>query len=238
MQISVFYPSSFKCLLQNGQNVDFDTLYLEQELSTDIAIAVAKKLRIKPNHIFRYLKKFVGEKIHQGEILAEKKGLIGATKVIINQEGIIKEIDHNQGLVIISTPQEKTKSIKAFFKGEVLEIKKGIILIKVKKGESFPIKNAINNFGGETFYFLNKFTDLLNSQLSNKIVISESVSDYFQTKIETLGAKGFVLLNKLPQNTNTNFAQIKNIDDFKKIIKLKFPYCLINKDSSTIYFYQ
>ncbi len=63
MQISISYPSSFKCLLKQGQNVDFNTPYLEKKISVDVSIPIAKKLGVNPTHIFRYLKKLVGEKL-------------------------------------------------------------------------------------------------------------------------------------------------------------------------------
>lgn len=238
MQIPIAYPSSFKCLLKNGQEVDFNTPYLEKDISVDIAIPVAKKLGVNPAHIFRYLKKYVGEKIDKGEILALKKGLFTTLKVVSENEGIIKEIDHQHGMVLISTINEKTTTINAFFKGEVVAVKNGKIILKVKKGEKFLIKTSTDNFGGELFYLKDRYLPFSGDQLSEKIVLAESVNDYLQSKIEALGATGFILLTQLPQPSNLHFARIKNIDDFKKILKLDFPYCLITKENSTIYFYQ
>ncbi|MFN4212826.1 MAG: hypothetical protein ACK4FL_02580 [Microgenomates group bacterium] len=238
MQITISYPLSFNCLLKSGQNVDFNTFYLEKNITCDIEIPIAEKLGVKPVHIFRYLKKYVGEKIEKGEILALRKGLFTTSKIVSDNQGVIKEIDHHRGIVVISQIQEKTKAVKAFFKGEVLEVKKGSILLKVNKGEKFPVKTSTDNFGGEIFYLKDPSLALSTAHLSGKILFTESVNGYLQSKTEALGATGFVLLTKLPQATDLQFAQIKNIDDFKKILKLNFPYCLITKENSTIYFYQ
>lgn len=238
MEISVSIPSSLKCLLTIGQDVDFNTPYLEKKTATAIQIPVAKKLGISPTHIFRYLKKFVGETIKKGEVLAIKKGLIASAKIVSEQAGIILQIDHQEGTITVSSVKEKADTIAAFFKGEVLEIKKEEILLRVEKGGSFSIKTATENFGGETFYLPSSSSTLSASQLSNKILISETLSPYLQSKVEALGVLGFVLLTKLTQPSDFPFAQIKNIDDFKKIKGFHFPYCLINKARSIIYFYQ
>jgi hypothetical protein len=238
MQISVTTAPLLKCLLKIGQRVDFNTPYLEKKTATAAQIPVAKKLGISPTHIFRYLKKFVGETIKKGEVLAIKKSLIASTKVVSEQAGVIAEIDHQEGTVTISSIKEKTDSITAFFKGEVLAIKKEEILLQVEKGESFSIKTATWDFGGETFYLPSLSSTLSTSQLANKILVSDTLSSYLQSKVEALGALGFVLLTKPTQPSDFPFAQIKNIDDFKKIKELHFPYCLISKTRSTIYFYQ
>ncbi len=223
--------------MKSGQTVDFNTPYLEKKLSTNVEIPVAKKLGVAPKHIFRYLKKFIGEKISRGEVLAIKKGFLADSKVICDEEGTIKEIDHDKGTVTLSVPQEENDIVNAFFKGEILEIKKDAVLLKVKKGRSFPLKNATDNFGGEIFYLSGEKSSLSESQIKNKIILAENVNSYLQAKIETLGATGFVLLNKLIEASNLHVAQIKNINDFKKISELNFPYCLIDKENSTIYLY-
>ena len=238
MQIKISYRPSQNCLLKQGQKVDFSTPYLEENTFFDFEIPVAQKLGIACDHIFRYLTRFVGEKINKGEVLAYKKGFFNHKKIISDQDGIIKEINHKKGTVTISSKKEETDIINAYFKGEVLEIKKEEILLKVKKGEKFPLKNSKNNFGGEVFYLEDKNSSLISSQLLNRILVSKEINSYLQLKLETLGILGYVLLKQLPENSELNFAQLKNIDDLKKIFKLNFPYCLVIKESSTIYFYQ
>jgi len=45
-------------------------------------------------------------------------------------------------------------------------------------------------------------------------------------------------LEKLPEKPDSYFANLKNIDDFKKIKKLNYPYCTVMVQSAKIYFYQ
>lgn len=238
MQIRISYPLSQNCLLKQGQKVDFNTPYLEKKVFFEVEIPVAKKLEISGDHIFRYLKKFIGENISKGEVLACKKGIFRDRKIISDYDGIVKEINHEKGCIIISAKEEKTDTIKAYFKGEVLEIKKGEVLLKVKKGKEFPLKSSKSNFGGEVFYLEEKDFYLVSDQLLNKILVSRQISSYLQIKLETLGITGFVLLKQLPERSQLNFAQLKNIDDIKKIRELNLPYCLVNKENGTIFFYQ
>jgi len=53
-----------------------------------------------------------------------------------------------------------------------------------------------------------------------------------------LGGIGFITLTRLPEQSSKPQAQIKIIEDFKKVLTLKYPYCLVNKKDSKIYFYQ
>src|SRR3989344_7443649 len=124
MNITVSIPDGVKCLLKTGQKVEFSTPFLENKVINDITIPVAKKLNIASDKIFNYLKKFVGDSIGNNEIIAEKKGLIGRSKIISNSPGIIKEINHYTGEIIVSYPTSQKDQLLAFFKGEVSGIDK------------------------------------------------------------------------------------------------------------------
>ena len=238
MILTISIPDNSKCLLQPGQKVDHDTLFLENKISSEESIVIAKRLHIPSDKIFKYLKKFVGDTVNKGEILAEKKSLITTLSILSDFSGIIKEINHNDGNVIVSTITPQSKQIKAYFKGEVFELEKNQLKIKVEKVQEFDLKQVTANFGGETFYLKDASKPISDPQTSNKIMVIESITPYLKTKAEALGIRGFVTLKKLSQDSNLPHAQIKNIEDFKKILHLNFPYCLIDKQYSKIYFYK
>ena len=239
MILTISIPSDGKCLLKPGQIVDFDTDFLENKLNSEITINVSKKLGIASDKIFNYLKKFVGDPIKRGEIIAEKKGLISNLTVESNYTGFIKEINHYDGNVIISSSGgQQTNKIKAFFKGEVVDLNKNQLKIKVGHLQEFNIKLVTDNFGGQTFYLKDATKPIFSLQTSNKIMVIESITAYLKTKAEALGIKGFVTLKTPPQESNLPKAQIKNIEDFKKVLHLNFPYCLVDKQYSKIYFYR
>lgn len=238
MSIIITIPEDTKCLLKSGQAVDFLTPFLENKVISDIAIPVAKKLNIASDKIFNYLIKFVGDSVEKNDIIAEKKSLLGNTSIVSETKGIIKEINHNSGEMVISTSIAQKGHISAYFKGEVIDIEKKQLKLKAQEVREFTCKQTASDFGGETFYLQDTSKSIFAPQMSNKIMITESITPYLLTKAEALGIKGFISLKNPPQDSNLAKVQIKNIDDFKKIFHLNLPYCLINKQYSKIYFYR
>ncbi len=236
MVISIEIPEEVKCLLKSGQMVNFDTPFLERKTQIEKDIFLAKEMGIEPDKIFHYLKKFVGENITKGETLAIKKDLLSTRKVTCDYDGVIKEIDHTEGKVILASYSNEKKTLPAFFKGEVLEVKKNSFSLKVTDGLEVEIKKTDNDFGGEVFYLKDNL--LTPAKIGNKILLAQEISSYLQAKAETLGATGFVTLTKLKDHSDLPQAQIKEISDFKKIVEAKYSYCLIIKKNSRIYFYR
>lgn len=238
MLISIPIPENAKCLLKSGTLVDIGTPYLEYKTTSSTSIPIAKKLNISPLNIFKYIKKFVGETLKKGDVIAYKKGFFTSTKIISDYDGIIKEIDHNEGFFIIDIDDGTKKQELAYFKGEVEELTKKEANIKIKSGKEFPIKKSSGSFGGKTIYFDRLKNDEVNADCDNSICVIELATPYIQSKTEALGIHGFVTLNKLPEETDLPNALLKQIEDVKKIMELKLPYCIINEKKGTIIFYQ
>lgn len=225
------------CVLKENQEVDFETPFLQKKTEEEVNISIAKNLGVSPEKIFHYLKKFVGEVIEKDETIAINKGIFTTKKVISKYSGLIKEINHSDGSITILSRTETENTINSFFKGKVEKIKKNEISIEVGKGEEYPGKNIEQNFGGKTFY-ANENLDFNSENIFNSIVVCENITPYYKAKAEALGCKGFLSLSKLADYSDILNAQLKNINDYKKIIKTKFTYCTMLSNSSTIYFYQ
>jgi len=67
------FPKTVSVFLKKGQEVDFDTPFLDTEENVNIQIPIANSLNISPSKIFNFLKKFVGENIKKGDIIAVKR---------------------------------------------------------------------------------------------------------------------------------------------------------------------
>ena len=237
MIIKIPIPVESKCLLKVGQKVTFDTPFLEKKTATDIHVPLAKTLRIPPSKIFRYLKKFVGDHTEKGEALANKKTLLSSQTIICEYAGIIKEINHVEGVMIISVFEGKKNSITSYFTGEVVEMKKDELSLKVNEGKEYMLKTVSTDFGAETFYLKDDNAQLTDMKIQNKILICESLSSYSQTKAEALGATGFISVRDPSDTLTVFYAMLKSAEDLKKIFQSHLPYCLADKKSSRIYFY-
>lgn len=237
MLINIPLLTSDNCLLKEDQVVDFETPFLQKKIEEDVNIFISKNLKVAPEKIFHYLKKFVGETIEKDEIIAINQGIFSTKKIVSKYSGLIKEINHSNGSITISSKTGVENTINSYFKGKVKKIKKDALSVEVDKGEEFSIKNIDHNFGGKTFY-LDEKSDFCSENVFNSIVVCEDITPYYKAKAEALGCLGFLSLSKLSEETGILFAQIKNIEDYKKITKTKFPYCTLLSNPSIIYLYQ
>lgn len=239
MIIDLPIPENSNVLVKKGDKINFDNYLFDSNFSEKIKINIADELKIKPEKIFHYLKKLVGEEVKKDDILAYKNNFLSSKKILSPTDGIIKEINHNQGILIIEKKSQEKSKIVSFVKGTVESIEKNFIKIKLNKAQSFSLKNKSDvNFGGEIFLFNSSlFFQIKNENIENKIIIAEKLSSFEQIKLEALGAKGFVTLESLTEKTNVPYLRLKNIDDIKKILKNNFSYCTVIENSDKIYFY-
>ncbi|MEK7633408.1 MAG: hypothetical protein AAB437_01025, partial [Patescibacteria group bacterium] len=179
MLISIPIYTADRCLLKEGQSVDFKTPFLEKKVEEEVNISIAKSLGVPPQKIFHYLKKFVGESVEKGEIIAVNKSMFSTKKIISKYSGQIKEINHSDGSITISSKTKIDNVVNAFFKGNVNKIKKNEILIETNKGEQFPAKNVSHDFGGKTFYSINN-SDFTSENLLNSVVVCDSITTYLK----------------------------------------------------------
>jgi hypothetical protein len=239
MVITLDIPEGGHLLLKMGQKVDVDTPMMEIKTEEKTELHIAKELNIPPDKIFQHLKKFVGDHIEKNDLLAIKKGLFSKQDFFSPIEGIINEIDHVDGKLVVAIEKSKKDTIPTLIKGEVIKVEKKQVEIKVKKVEEFLLKTIDHDFGGQCYYLRSTHgTELKPEEIVHKIIFTKSISDYFQRKIETLGALGFITLNKLSEPTDLPTAQIKNITDFEKIINHKYPYCFLSQKLSKIFVYE
>lgn len=239
MKISVSIPEGTNCLLKLGQNVDFTTPFYQKSEKSTRQINIAEKLDIAPKKIFSYLSKLVGDTIKEKEIIAQKKDLFATKTVISDVDGVISEIDHTTGKIVVQE-EAKQNTAMCYFRGQVLKLDKEKVIIDLINPKTFQLKSANRDFGGKVYYAKQEESLILanSSLIDGRIVFCESLSLFSQTKIEALGASGFVTLKKIELGKDMAYAQLKFIEDYKKILASDLPYCLVDKESSKINFYQ
>jgi len=240
MIIDLPIPNEANVLVKAGDKVDLETKILTVAKKALIRINVAKKLNIAPEKIFQSLKKFVDDEIKKGDRLAYKKNLFFNQYILSDYNGILKEINHQTGEVILEVDDQKNQIKKDFFSpltGEVVAIEKNIIKIKIKKGETIELKQKALEIFGAKIFILENTEQLTADSIEKKLIITEEISNLSQAKCEALGASGFLTIKKLPNPTNLFNNQFKNLDDWHKIKKTNFSYCFIEKNSSKMIFY-
>lgn len=239
MTISFSLSLKDKPLIKSGQDIDFTSPLVKKGSQEEKVIPLSQALKINPSKIFLYLKKFVGDDIKQGELIAEKKSLLDKKQYLSEYDGVIKEIDHEKGDLVVTTNKETSQIVYSYFKGKIHEVKKGEVTLDVKESKKFSAKEVTADFGGPVLFIKEEeLVAISPDDVRGKVVFSEGLKSYNQSKLEVMGVVGFVSNHSITDPTPPPFAKIKEAVDWEQLNKVKLPYCLIDKKTSTIYFYQ
>jgi len=232
MIIDVSVDPEKKLVIGVGEKVDFNTpLYKNKEKSEE-RIEVAALLSIHPKKIFHHLKKNVGDSITMGDLLAEKKSFFSDKKVASHIEGIITEIDHIEGVVLIET-QKETRPEYCWFAGHVVDVSKKQVQIKIGKHSAIEAKYVEKDFGGMIWLLAEQAHD----SPSYPVGIAERTTEYEVAKLEALGGRGLITTYKYEGETSLPKAEFKLKDSYKEVISKQFSYCFAQAHHSTIILY-
>ncbi|MBI4004738.1 hypothetical protein HY358_01215 [Candidatus Roizmanbacteria bacterium] len=225
-------------LPQEGQHIELNDPLIKRRIPKEIKIPLSTILNVQPSAIFKTLKKFVGEHIQKGEILAETKGILSKKQYTSEWRGVVKEVNHHDGTVVIESEENDETMTRSFFKGELYEIEGNTIKLKVKNGKEYPLQKATADFGGAIFIATdNTLATITEEQVKDKILVAHHMIPFEEVKVETLGAQGIVSACPLSEDTQLPKAHLKQLPDWGKVFSESFPYCIVSSNSNTIYFY-
>jgi len=237
-------------LIKKEESVSFQTPLYNMQTRESVAIPLAKLLNTEPTKIIQSLKKFVGDQIAKGDVIAESVSFMSKKIYTSEYDGVLKEVNHEEGILIIEAGTDNKDVVNCFFVGEVVDIDeqkgksessqhKATIKLKVKSAKEFELKEVTADFGGEVVYCKDPIkAHLTADEVNHKVVVDEKIPSYEQVKYEALGAKGFVSLDSLPEESTAHFAKLATESAFKKISEEKLPFCLVNKIDNKIFFYE
>ena len=237
MKLVVKIPPHKELLVSSEQEVDIDSPFLKVNSPKKTSVPIAQSLGISPKKIFLHLKKFVGDSIKPGDLLAEHKTFLSAKQFLSDVEGIITEIDHQTGSIIIEAVSNDADVLNCFFRGTVGEVSPPDILeLRVNQANEYPIFPIKEYIGGAVSYYTG--VHLSEDEIENRLIIAEEIVPYDQIKYETLGARGFITLHELKKKTDIPAIKMKQIDHFEEIIHNRFPYGILGNDHTTMFFYE
>lgn len=182
-------------------------------------IPVAGILQVKEGSITKYLKKSVGSQITEGEVLAEKKGLLSTSVIKSPSKGTIKELDLKKGTVTVVCAQEKSDKIVLPIRGKISKITPHHLEIETEgksfRGESGVGKEVIGDllfFDGAKIGVLDIRDDVEESVVVCRVFLPETVA-----KLEVLGAVGLISGKKVPETDLPYVVVTDEILDHLKI---------------------
>ena len=170
-------------------------------------------------------------------MVAEKNGLFAKTHYKSEVDGLIREISHTDGAIIISVDSGNDLISMSPLVGEVEEVTKKEVKIKISKSHNYEAKTMEGEGGGRVLYVKSEHDLMSEEEVDGAIVCTESLTSYNQMKYEALGAAGFIVQKSLSEETPIPFAVVKTIQDFETLQKTASPSCFLRKDSGTIVCY-
>ena len=142
--------SAGKMLVKLHDQVSPEKIVLEgEELSGFRSVELARVLEVSKKKAVNYLQKEIGQKVMEGEPLAEKRGLLGLSskKILSPIDGVVKNYDENSGILTIEYLPQRER-ITAGVWGEVVKIDKDRVEIKTKVTEIFGAVGSGRERGG------------------------------------------------------------------------------------------
>jgi len=231
MLIRIDIPTKVKLLVKIGQPVDFGDRFYQHHSQSHLSIPLADRIHVRPARIFQHLNKVVGNRIEKGEIIAWRAGFLSKQVYRSEVTGVLKEINHHDGSIVIEQDGQDNQTLACYFKGTIAAVAKNAVILEVADGKTLPLKEASGNFGGLVHY-LTEVDDFDAETATGQLAAADKLSAYQEVKLEALGVTGFVTVHRLPQPTGLPYALMK------MPLNLHFPYCIIDRTTGTAYFYK
>ncbi len=229
-------------LITPGSKVTFTTS-LAQQISPATypqTIPLAQILGFSPKHIFKHIKKSVGEMIRKGDVVAENKTLFSSKKFTADADGIITHIDHAVGEIVFEQvlTEVSSSAMMALFEGTVGDIKKGTITVRVAKVLEVKVNESVSSrFGGRCL--ITKATQAMVLGLPDvggNIVVAPDFTDYSISKFEALQAQAFV--SPIAIHTHIPSYTLKKPNEYADIVDFAPTAVYANPSESILIFYK
>ena len=195
-------PLEGEVLVEEGQRVRAEEPVARTNLPGDVEmINVANALSVQPGDIRRYMLKREGDRVEEGEVIAQTKGLFGLFRSQCRStvSGTIESISEVTGQVLIRKPPTPIE-VNAYVDGAVVEVipRRGAVI--ETKG---ALIQGIFGVGGESIGELKVVVsspderltpDLIDGSCSGKVVVGGSLVTYEALiKAREIGVRGIVV---------------------------------------------
>jgi len=238
MHITITLPEGGELLIAPGDRVDFTTEIYKEIAKSSVKIPLSRMFNADGKKVFQALRKFTGDSVHRGELMAEFKSIFSTKRYFSEYDGTVTLIDHKEGTVTLEANTDENLIDFSPFKGEITSIEGTRVTFAVSDFLTFPLGRPGTDLYGGPFYLLTPDSPLISEdEIKDRIVIAEEIKSHDMPKLEALGAIGFVTKVALPETFPVPTALLDSSVNISKIGSHQFPYCIIDEVSSTIYFY-
>lgn len=192
--LSYRLPKDSEVLVSMGSEVNEGDILAKTYVSKDtLSFPLASVLKVKPDNVFRFLLKKVGEEVKNGDLVAQKKGLFGILKKKFYSpvDGKIDSVDLATGDLLINLPLEEYP-FKSDVSGKVVEALGDLISVEFK---AFALEAETSYNGKKVGRLALKIYD---GEIEGEILaVKEEVGRDFFFKASALGALGVIVSEKM-----------------------------------------
>jgi hypothetical protein len=225
--LPILLPKGFNPKISVGNIISTGDILAYKNISKEEGIPLAENLGISSLKVLKCLKKGLGDKVEQGETLAEKKKMVGGKKVVSPFSGTITRLEESTGILYICVHSaEISETIKSPVDGKVTFCDNNKIVLETEK-EAITV-DKVSGFGarGELIFLSGEEIkqDEITKDLVKKIVLGMSFEKAAISKAFALGVSGIIGVGISDEEIdNFNEKEVKNpifkvnSDNFKKL---------------------
>jgi len=222
MTIMLSIPKNAHLTKKKSELITFSESLYDVPKTSSVIVNLVDKLKIKPEQIFQFLQKVIGENVQKGDVLAKKKGLLSTQKATSPETGIIREVRHTTGEIVIQTASTKNSTLQKStlrLSGTIANVGDEYVEIEIANAQSYDVKKATQDCASSLFYFEDEglYFTVDADKLRQSIVVIETLKSHIAAKCEALGVVGFICCKDADNSVDLPTATISQ-DDYKKLI--------------------
>lgn len=242
--LPVLLPKGFNSKTSVGNIVSTGDLLASKNIGKEEVVLLSKNLKISPSKVLKCLKKNLGDRIERGEVLAEKKKMVGGKKFISPFSGTVTRLEESTGrLFIFTQSEERIEVIKSPVDGKVTFCDNDKIVLETEK-EAIPAEK-ISGSGtrGELFFLPGEEIrpEDIFGEHAKKIILAKSFEKAAFSKAFALGVLGIIGIEIKDEDIDSfKEKEIKNpifrvnLENFKKLTVDKGKQVYLDTDNKII----
>jgi hypothetical protein len=211
-------PAGFVPKVAEDHKVKEGDVLAENSTPSEVAINIAEDLGIPIRKVRNVLRKNTGDLVEEGDILAEKKGLMGGKIIKSTISGIVARIDEEKGSIIIKSKTDSgVDRILSPVDGTVTMVGEGKILLKTDREALVADKSSGNTYLGNVEKL--KKTDLrdIDVSIAGKIIVVGEIGREVLAKVLGLGV-GAVVASEI---ADSEFDNLTSKDIKTPVLRVK-----------------
>lgn len=221
--LSYRLPKNSEILVSVGSEIsEGETLAKTYVSKNTLSFPLASILKVKPDNIFRFMLKKVGEYVKNGDLIAQKKGFLGIFKKKFHSpvDGTIDSIDAATGDLIIKLAAQEYP-FKSDVNGRVVEVSNDLVSVEFKAMEI----SAETSYNGKKVGKLS-FKALEGEMEGEILAVKEEVGRDFLFKASAMGALAIICPDEMKDVIGT-FDFEKKLKVLSKEVSISMPVFMV-----------